>query len=125
MTAAEWLEFSTSSASNSYATFAMIITMASGYLAAAYLVGEKITRSQVVLINLVFVPTMLFFSGNAYGALEDALIARIQATAMLSEFGAMSSAQGRFYILAAAFVYLSILTICLKFMWDVRHPKNN
>ena len=41
--------------------FAIYLTILSGYLAVAYLVGAKLTKSQLTLINVIFVLSSTYF----------------------------------------------------------------
>ena len=99
---------------------AVFITIVSGYLIVAWLVGQKLTGAQVTLINMVFIvfaPMMIF-----------AWVARFRAALRLQEklrsinsetYGVLSGE-----LIAAVAVTLLILVVgCVKFMWDVRHPK--
>ena len=120
MTGVEWYEMSYLAYANAVDNFAMILTMASGYLIVAYLVGAKLTRTQVLSVNLVFVPAMLFFMFLAWGFTADGVLARAQASEMVLELGAMPAAMEQPFAILALLVCLGIFVICLKFMRDVR-----
>ena len=123
MTAAEWIEFSSMASANSYTSFAILLTVASGYLAASYLIGTKLTKSQVTLANLVFIPAYLFLALNAYGNLADSYMARSMASASVPEIETLSNGGAIAFLLTAVAVYLGILIVCLKFMRDMRQAK--
>jgi hypothetical protein len=120
MTGQEWYEISHLAYGNAAASFAMILTMASGYLIVSYLVGSKLTRTQVVSVNLVFVPAMLFFIYLFMGFTGDGAAARGRAAKMLPEIGSMPASWEAPFGIMAALVSFGALIICLKFMNDVR-----
>jgi hypothetical protein len=104
-------------------TTALFVTIASGYLIAAWMVGEKLTRTQVTFINLLF------------GAFELAILAGWASRWIVTtRYGsALASIDPVFYettplntlllVLLGSVMFLTILG-CLKFMWDIRHPKD-
>ena len=120
MTAQEWYEMSHLAYGNAAANFAMILTMATGYLIVSYLVGSKLTRPQVTSVNLVFVPAMVFFIYLFWGFTADGAAARGRAAEMLPEISAMPASWEVPFGILAALVSLGALIICLKFMNDVR-----
>ncbi|PCI76243.1 MAG: hypothetical protein COB20_11140 [SAR86 cluster bacterium] len=124
MNAAEWIEFSSMASSNSYTSFAMLLTFASGYLAASYIVGSKLTTLQVILSNFVFISAYTFFALNAYGNLLDWQIARSMAAESVPEIQVFSSNEAAAFVMFAVLVYIGVLLVCLKFMWDIRHREN-
>jgi hypothetical protein len=101
---------------------ALFITIISGYLVVAYIAGDKLTKPQVTLINIIYIAMGGFVGWGCRemslraSAFEDAaykmasgpvgdLISRGEvATAIISSFG---------------LAYLA----SLKFMWDIRHSK--
>jgi hypothetical protein len=54
MTATDWLEVAAAYGSNSAAAFAITVTMATGYLVMAYIVGKRLTSSQLWILNTLF-----------------------------------------------------------------------
>jgi len=92
----------------------LYLTVTSGYLLVAYLAGKELTRLQAAII------TCLYMGFTATNTL-----------AVISFFNAAihyghTYGTGRMplwppYIVGTMF-FLGILA-CLKFMWDVRHPK--
>jgi len=124
MTPAEWLEFSYSQVGNATDGVATIITMASAYLITAYLVGKKLTRQQVVLLNTIFVPGIAFFSYGPIIAFRDGLNARSIAAERIPELQAMPDSAHTLIIYFLSALFGSVIIVCLKFMWDVRNPKD-
>ena len=96
----------------------MYITVASGYLITAYLVGRQLSALQTAIITVLFTWFALFmalgtggyFSRSVY--FYESLLVKPPGIAM------------NFWIIfvAVGFELLGIIA-CLKFMWDVRHPK--
>ena len=125
MTGVDWYEMSMLAYANAAENFAMILTMASGYVIAAYLVGSKLTRMQVGLINLVFVPAMLFFIFLFHGFILDGAIDRGRASKMVPDLATMPESWWQPFAALAALVSIGALIICLKFMRDVRRPSQS
>ena len=96
----------------------MYITVASGYLIAAYLIGRQLSALQAAIITVLFtwfalfmaIGTIGYFSRAAY--FYESLLVKPPGIAM------------NFWIIyvAVGFELLGIIA-CLKFMWDIRHPK--
>ncbi len=96
------------------------LSIISGYLVVAWLVGDRLLRSQVILVNSVFAGAILV-PGFAWSnrirvaiAYQDELIAMNPARLEIIE---------PWLIPSAATTATVIILACFKFMWDVRHPK--
>lgn len=120
MTEAELLENSLIAWSNFVTTFGVALTVVSGYLIAAYTTGASLTRSQVSIINGLYLGTILSLLGGLYG---------FRATAADLETIAWAMSTQRTYAPipwiawgALVFIFLCALS-SLKFMWDIRHSK--
>ena len=93
----------------------------SAYLITAYVVGENLTRSQAIIISGGFI---LFAMNSVLGyyGLGSRLIElndelrdkRPDHTSLASDLG----------VSMYALVFVVGILVALKFMWDVRHPKN-
>lgn len=101
-------------------TTALLITIMSGYLIVAWLVGARLTRPQVILINLLF----MFFQTS----LVAGWIFRWELAYKF--FTELSLLDPNFYatrspvlLILFSVVLVASVPACLKFMWDVRHPK--
>ncbi len=74
MVEAELLEISNMAWGNSIALVGLVITLISGYLIAAYIIGAKMTNSQSVIINILYVGftsfLILSFFAFSLGATE-------------------------------------------------------
>ena len=76
MNGAEWLEVYTNASSNGLTALAILLTMVSGYIAIAYLVGKKLTTLKVVLINIVYISSGTSVLLSNYGSVLDSATAR-------------------------------------------------
>ena len=120
MTGAEWYEMSLTAFSNAVDAFALIVTLASAYLIAAYSVGSKLTRTQVILVDLVFVSATLFFAVHMAGSMGDSMRARTLAADLIPELQAASTEVMNYYFFLGIALVVGVFVICIKFMWDVR-----
>ena len=115
----ELLDLSQSALSNSQASYAIFLSVVSGYLITAYMVGADLTRGQVRLLTILFlVVTALVTwaqSGFVYWADHWSTMARGESVART----AFSTQPLVPFVLAA----VNALTIaaCLIFMWNIRH----
>jgi hypothetical protein len=100
-------------------TFALFLTLVSGFLIVAYLVGNKLTEWQAAIVTSGFVLTTSLFTMSTYGYGSRAIY-------LIGETSEQYRSSVMFTWPALwTFIFLFILGIlaCLKFMWDVRHPK--
>ena len=103
-----------------YEALGLSITIISGYLIVAYAVGLSLTRSQMILINLLFVGTMAFMLGGLNGFGGTAGDAELTAWAMTSQRTWVPTPWVRWGVI----VFIALMVFAsLKFMNDVRHPK--
>jgi len=99
---------------------ALLITIITAYLFVAWSVGQQLTKSQVALVNavfLVFSPLMIFGWARRF---QIAL--RLQEELRSVAPGiAGGISQGLIAVVSLMFFILILGSI--MFMWDVRHPK--
>ena len=129
MSGAEWFEAYTNASSNGLTALAILLTLVSGYMVIAYLVGDKLTRIQVFLVNIVYIASGTSVLTSNYGSVLDSATARAEAARRVEELGVIVSPVGEaapetFAIVVAA-VNSLFLIISLVFMWQVRHPKTS
>lgn len=121
MSVYEWMELTQLAASNSIACVAILITVVFAYLVAAYVVGDKLTSSQIIMINSLFliVSFWLVFCIVAFltSAVNSAFVARGMSEEVAGAYLSRNMPVG------VAVMDLFIIVGCLKFMWDIRHPK--
>jgi len=113
----ELADLGQSNYSNSTALIAVFLSLSFAYLAAAYFVGSQLTRSQVIILNTLY---LLFAGITAYGA-----TAFLLGGAKLINRSGFADPNNIFTpkIWVALFVGVCLLIaigICVKFMWDVR-----
>ena len=101
---------------------ALYVTVCSGFLVTAYLVGAKITRTQVLIISSLFVFVAALMAYGVFGwmwraFLYNEILMTTDQTALLTSGSPMT---GPFL----AVIMTAGIFACLKFMWDVRHFKS-
>ena len=120
MTEYELLDVTFSAVNSATNSWGMIFSVICGYLVVAWLIGEKLTRAQVTLVNLLFLcsaPMLI------WGWLGRYLIA-LDFQNRLLELNPQAVERVSIYVITGMPIILSILVLgSLKFMWDVRHPK--
>jgi hypothetical protein len=121
MVEAELLEISNMAWGNSIALVGLVITLISGYLIAAYMIGAKITSSQSVIINFLYIGFASFliisFFAFSLGATELDTIA--------FEMSTQRSNEPRAEFAYAVGIFMSLCVLAsLKFMFDIRHPRS-
>jgi hypothetical protein len=101
-------------------TTALFVTIASGYLIAAWMVGERLTRAQVTLINFLFG----IFQLGVLSGWAGRWIQTYDYTSALTSIDPAFYGTGPTAVLVLfGSVMLISIPGCLKFMWDIRHPK--
>ena len=120
MTEAELWELILMSQSNMATFMALYFSVVSGYLIVSYLVGDKLTTLQSTLISGLFVIFGLLCTLGTVAFLGRA--------AFLLQFTDETYRSPLSVVIPyTPFITAAILLIgvvaCLKFMWDVRHPK--
>ena len=126
MTGAEWFEAYTNASSNGLTALAILLTLVSGYMVIAYLVGEKLTVFQVTLVNSMYVLSGSTLLLSNYGSVLDSTTARTQAGLVVSELAMIMGIDASPTLLASLVAGINTLfiVISLLFMWQVRHPKS-
>ena len=120
MTEAEILAVSHESWSNAISLVALFVSILSGYLIVAYLAGKNMTRSQIVIVNSLFVGLAGFL---IMGQLAFASLS-IEMDFIAIEMSTQRFVRPQPYIPYGLTIFYGICVIAaLKFMWDVRHPK--
>ena len=73
MSESEILELAHLSMSNMLASFAILLTLISGYLIIAYTAGASFSRIQIAIINILYVSMTLTFLFAVYGYCQAAV----------------------------------------------------
>ena len=118
-TAYELADLALSAQAAASPTFALFLTITSGYLIVAWLAGDRLTRAQVNLISLLFLFFQLML---VYGWVIRWAFSHDYFTALSLVDPTYKVGPG-YLIWLFAIVMLASIPGCLKFMWDVRHPK--
>ena len=100
--------------------FGLYLTVLASYLVAAYLAGRQLTKLQATTISVLFVfgAFLSAYTNFAYMARAIPIADSLELLHPERFYGAQPFAQRALFILEM----LGIIA-CLKFMWDVRHPK--
>ena len=124
MDSVDWLNIAPQAMSNSIAFFMGFVTVVSAYLVVAYVVGRELLRSQVIVINLLFVATsLLTVFGNAVTA-RNAIQANYLGALHVEELTPLPESLIYLVPLALTFIDLCLILASLKFMWDIRNPQS-
>lgn len=120
MNETEIMEVLQAAYSNQVATFAVFLTMISGYLVLAYMIGNKLDRTQIVIVNSLF---LIFATLNVMTSFSFVNVADIY----LVELIAVNPERERLYApefkWIVAGVHVLVIGACLKFMYDIRKKK--
>ena len=120
MTAYELTDLMFSAINGAVAVNGLIFTLISGYLIVAWTIGEKLTRSQVTMVNLLFLSSAPM---TEWGWLGRYLMA-LDLQNRLIELEPQTAERVSMYVISGHPFVTSILIIgSMKFMWDIRHPK--
>jgi hypothetical protein len=120
MTEYELADLLSSASGDSLVFIPLVISVVSGYLVVAWLVGSKMTSSQLYLINGLFIG-MIILLGFAW--LTRIKVALSYQNELLELNPGRAELVGPWLVPAVSILGLTALISCLKFMWDVRHPK--
>ena len=99
---------------------AIYLTVTSGYLIVAFLVGERLTRPQVGLISLLYILVSSFTSYTFYAMSMRAMYYNSKQIPIDPDVPIYGSTA--FVTSFSVFLALGIIA-SLKFMWDVRRHK--
>ena len=120
MSESEILELAHLSMSNMLASFAIFLTLISGYLIIAYTAGAGFSRLEVTIINILYVAMTLTFLFAVYGYCQAAADFSLEAR----ELNPARPYRGteHFPIITICINALAIIS-SLYFMWHVRNVK--
>ena len=122
MTEYELADLISSTNENGFTIITVMVSLASGYLIVAWLVGNKLQTSQVGLINALFLSFVTLFGLAWANRVRVALAYQVE----LLEINPDRLRVMGDWLLPAASVFFIVVTLgCLKFMWDIRHPKTD
>lgn len=100
--------------------FGIWVTIVSGYLITAFLAGERLNRSQVIILNTFYlwVSSMVIISFTGSFNTQAHYIELLKTIAPDSP-----QMQSHEIVWATALTSILGVIATLKFMWDIRHPK--
>lgn len=124
MEPSDWFELAQGAMSNAAAFFAIFWTLVSGYLFIAYSIGKLLQKGHVIFINLLFLISTTMSSLASTMASKNGLLAMRQASASFDEVTTLTPNQASVALTIAAVANIAVVLGCLKFMWDMRHPKD-
>ena len=121
----DWFEIVVEASGNSIATFGLLVSIVSGYLVVAYLVGTKLSRPQAIIINTLFIASTVSVTVGHWQYTFDSIVAREQASLALPTVLA-PVAPGSAIIVSSALALIDLGVVCaaLLFMWSVRHSRD-
>jgi high-affinity Fe2+/Pb2+ permease len=124
MIASDWIEMAQTADSNTIASFGILITLMSGYLVVAYLVGEKLNRAQVTTVNLLYAISAVSVVAAHWQHNYDSMLARHHAYTYIPDMsGSVPPALMILIPSGLALINISLIIASLYFMWSIRHPK--
>lgn len=120
MTEYELEDLLTSTTLAAVEVFGIYLTVLASYLVAAYLAGSKLNTTQAITVSVLFVfgAFLSAYTNFSYMARVIPIADSLELIHPDRLYGAQPYAQRALFVLQV----LGILA-CLKFMWDVRHPK--
>ena len=117
MTEYELADLLNSVSADSLVFIPVILTVVSGYLIVSWLVGEKLSTSQVVLVNSLFIGAILIFAMAWNVRIEVAISYQNE----LLEINPDRATLVNPWLQPSVFILgISAVAGCLKFMWDIR-----
>jgi hypothetical protein len=121
MTPYELLDLAQSAFSNATANYAVFLSVVTGYLITAYLIGAELTQAQVRLLTALFlvVAVILIWSMSAYVFWGE----RYSTLARPDGVQKSLMAPQPWMPVVLALVNILTVTACLFFMWNVRYRK--
>ena len=119
MTEAEMLEIVQSMWGNYLSTMSIFISVISAYLIVAYLAGDKLTKAQVALVNVL----MGIFCSIGIAAMHGYSISATELMILALEISTQRTEIGLTTVpLITLLVFPPLILASYKFMWDVRRP---
>ena len=120
MTEYEIRDFFPSVLNGSTPVLSTIVSVISAYLIVSWLIGHKLTRSQVIWINLLFITFSSMMVLRWVSGYLGAMRLQQELLQLNQEIGTAITPE---LIAGITCIYAAAILGSLKFMWDVRHPK--
>jgi drug/metabolite transporter superfamily protein YnfA len=125
MTASDWVEMYGMAFSTGVANLAVLITLMSGYLVVAYLVGKRLTRTQILVTNALYLMSAFTIIAGGFQASLDLQIARKEMALQIPQLDLFSYAEQSIHVWPSiiAIVNSCLVVASLIFMWQVRNSR--
>ena len=120
MTEAEIAELVVIWTNTATSNFTVLLSIYSAYFIAAYGVGSKLTSMQVTFLNVLFTFAALMFVYAVTSSLfrQNVYVEKLRVLAPQDPYF-----MNQYLPYVLGIIVLLGVPACLKFMWDVRHPK--
>jgi uncharacterized membrane protein YqjE len=120
MTEYEMADLLTSTSFAAVESFSAYVALMVAFLVATYFAGQNMTRSQVVLVSMLYSISALLMTWTTYTYMSRSipLADALEVLNPKTNYGAQPFARN----IVATLEVLGVLC-AIKFMWDVRHPK--
>ena len=108
--------------SNALSLMVVIISLLSGYLVVAYVVGKELTSSRVLIVNGLYILLSTFVLMGLYTFSN-----RATELANLNPYQAEKKDNGtqNWIPLGMVLIFVVCIAASLKFMREIRHPRDN
>lgn len=123
MTESELIEAVTSYFELVFIAVTLYVSVCSGYLVVAYLIGSKLTKSQMVVVSSLYTFIAVLMAYAAMGFLNRT-INYLEGLDTIERYGVGGHASPLVIVILPLILIFGVLA-CLKFMWDIRHPKTD
>lgn len=121
MTNYELADISQSFFGNSLSAYAVFLSIVSGFLATSYIVGARLTTSQVRMLTALFCITMVFLIWSMSAYTYWGVLFALGGDADNAPSGVMLP--GTWVPIVFAAINIITVAMCLIFLWNIRHPK--
>ena len=127
MTESDWVEMYGMAFSTGVANLAELITLMSGYLVVAYLVGKRLTRTQILVTNALYLMSAFTVISGGFQAASDVQIARKEMALQIPQLDLLNYTIKYIYLWPSIVAIINgcLIVASLIFMWQVRHPKES
>jgi len=96
-------------------------------LVAAYLVGKRLTRTQIIVTNTLYLISAFLFVAGAFQTQLDTQLARKMMALQIPELDLFGYADMNIYLWPSivAIIYSCLIFASLFFMWHVRNSRES
>ena len=125
MTESDWVEMYGMAFSAQTGNNGLLITLMSGYLVVAYLVGKRLTSTQLLITNALYLMSAFLIISADFSLALDSLIARKEMALQIRELDVLNHTGQGAYLWSSliTIIHSCLIVASLIFMWQVRHPR--